>query len=116
MNHHLNSYKFFKLPYFLAFLVAELLIITGCSNTGEHNSSRNNPNIILVMIDNVGFPEIGINGNALVKTPHLDRFASDGVQFQRFYSNPMCAPTRASLMTGRYGRSLKMSTQNLNRN
>ena len=102
MNHNLNSYKFFKLPCFLAFLVAELLISTGCSNTGEHNSSRNNPNIILVMIDNVGFPEIGINGNDLVRTPNLDSFASEGIQFSRFYSNPMCAPTRASLMTGRY--------------
>ena len=60
------------------------------------------PNIILVMIDNVGFDEIGINGNDLVSTPHLDSFASQGVQFSRFYSNPMCAPTRASLMTGRY--------------
>ena len=49
-----------------------------------------------------GFPEFGINGNNLVKTPNLDGFASDGIQFSRFYSNPMSAPTRASLMTGRY--------------
>jgi len=68
----------------------------------KYASSGDKPNIILVMIDNLGFPEIGINGNVLVRTPHLDRFASEGVQFGRFYSNPMCAPTRASLMTGRY--------------
>ena len=54
------------------------------------------------MIDNVGFPEFGINGNELVKTPNLDRFATEGIQFSRFYSTPMCAPTRANLMTGRY--------------
>ncbi len=54
------------------------------------------------MIDNVGYPEIGINGNELVKTPNLDNFASEGTRFERFYSNPLCAPTRASLMTGRY--------------
>jgi len=54
------------------------------------------------MIDNVGYPEIGINGNELVKTPSLDKFAREGARFGRFYSNPLCAPTRASLMTGRY--------------
>jgi len=54
------------------------------------------------MIDNVGYPEIGINGNELVKTPNLDQFARVGTRFSRFYSNPLCAPTRASLMTGRY--------------
>jgi len=54
------------------------------------------------MIDNVGYPEIGINGNELVKTPNLDNFAREGTRFGRFYSNPLCAPTRASLMTGRY--------------
>jgi len=60
------------------------------------------PNIILVMADNVGLTEFGINGNDTIKTPHLDTFAREGVQFDRFYCNPMCAPTRASLMTGRY--------------
>ncbi|MBN2314491.1 MAG: arylsulfatase [Sedimentisphaerales bacterium] len=60
------------------------------------------PNIILVMGDNVGFTEFGINGNDTIKTPHLDAFAREGVRFDRFYCNPMCAPTRASLMTGRY--------------
>jgi len=54
------------------------------------------------MVDNVGFTEFGINGNRMIKTPNLDEFAREGVQFNRFYCNPMCAPTRASLMTGRY--------------
>jgi len=54
------------------------------------------------MADNVGFTEFGINGNRTIRTPNLDAFARDGVQFTRFYCNPMCAPTRASLMTGRY--------------
>ncbi len=63
---------------------------------------KDRPNIILVMADNVGFTEFGINGNDKIRTPHLDRFAREGVRFSRFYCNPMCAPTRASLMTGRY--------------
>ncbi len=91
MKHHL---------YLSLFLV--LFLGLACSDTDKRLSYGNKPNIILIMIDNLGFPEIGINGNDLVKTPNLDRFARKGVQFTRFYSNPMCAPTRASLMTGRY--------------
>lgn len=94
--------NFYRSPCFPICLAVELIAGTGCSDTGKHESSGEKPNIILVMIDNVGFPEFGINGNDLVKTPNLDRFASDGIQFSRFYSNPMSAPTRASLMTGRY--------------
>jgi arylsulfatase A-like enzyme len=87
---------------FIIYSIFFLLLGTACSCSHQSISSLERPNIILVMIDNVGFDEIGINGNELVSTPHLDRFASQGIQFSRFYSNPLCAPTRASLMTGRY--------------
>ncbi|RLD28656.1 MAG: arylsulfatase [Bacteroidetes bacterium] len=97
--------KFLKDKFFLSTLVGLIIFMflnMGCSISDKNTSNEGKPNIILVMIDNVGFPEFGINGNDLVKTPNLDRFAREGVQFSRFYSNPMCAPTRASLMTGRY--------------
>lgn len=74
----------------------------GISPRPAQRASGKKPNVVLVMIDNVGFAEIGINGNKLVKTPHLDRFAREGVRLNRFYSNPLCAPTRACLITGRY--------------
>ena len=102
MKPDLNSNKFCKLPCLHALIAAELFLSVGCNNTDNQKSSEKDPNIILVMIDNVGYPEIGINGNELVKTPNLDNFAREGIQFSRFYSNPMSAPTRASLMTGRY--------------
>lgn len=66
------------------------------------NKNYNRPNIILIMIDNVGYGDFGINGNRNVRTPNLDAFAREGIQFSRFYCNPLCAPTRADLMTGRY--------------
>ena len=78
-----------------------MLSISRCGNT-RNPSTAEKPNIILVMIDNVGYPEFGIYDNELVNTTNLDRFAVQGIQFSRFYSNPLCAPTRASLMTGRY--------------
>jgi arylsulfatase A-like enzyme len=60
------------------------------------------PNVILVMTDDQGFGDVGVHGNPSIKTPNLDRFAREGVELTRFYSNPVCSPTRASLMTGRY--------------
>jgi arylsulfatase A-like enzyme len=81
------------------------IVLHGCRQLkpiSTRHVPEDKPNIILVMADNVGFTEFGINGNRMVKTPNLDTFAREGVQFNRFYCNPMCAPTRASLMTGRY--------------
>lgn len=60
------------------------------------------PNVVLVMTDDQGFGDLGLHGNKLIRTPHLDRFARGGIEFTRFYCSPVCAPTRASLMTGRY--------------
>lgn len=60
------------------------------------------PNVIVVMTDDQGYGDIGIHGNQLVRTPNLDRFAQEGTQLTQFYCSPVCAPTRASLMTGRY--------------
>jgi arylsulfatase A-like enzyme len=61
------------------------------------------PNIILVMADDLGYGDVGYMGNTVVKTPHLDQMASEGIQFTRFYAAaPVCSPTRASCLTGRH--------------
>ena len=60
------------------------------------------PNILLILTDDQGYGDLGIHGNEVVKTPNLDRLASESARFDRFYVSPLCAPTRASLLTGRY--------------
>ena len=60
------------------------------------------PNVILILTDDQGFGDIGFNGNPKIHTPNIDRLAHEGVRFERFHVNPVCSPTRASLMTGRY--------------
>jgi arylsulfatase A-like enzyme len=60
------------------------------------------PNILLIITDDQGYGDFGFHGNPKIRTPQLDKFARESVQFQRFYVSPVCAPTRASLMTGRY--------------
>lgn len=57
------------------------------------------PNIVFVLVDDVGFADIGCFGSEIA-TPHLDALAAEGVRFTNFHVNPMCSPTRASLLTG----------------
>jgi arylsulfatase A len=60
------------------------------------------PNVVLILTDDQGWWDVGINGNPAIETPNMDRLAAQGVYFTRFYASPVCTPTRASLMTGRY--------------
>ena len=60
------------------------------------------PNILLIVTDDQGYWDTGISGNPDIETPNMDRLAREGVRFSRFYCAPVCAPTRAGLMTGRY--------------
>ena len=67
------------------------------------------PNIIFIMTDDVGYGDLGIYGAPDVRTPVLDQLARDGVYFTDFYANgPVCSPTRAGLMTGRYQQRYNM--------
>jgi len=82
----------------LCIWVSALLIISTLSAEQEKR-----PNIIFLMADDLGFGDTGFNGNKIIKTPHLDAMALDGIRFTRFYSiGPVCAPTRASALTGRH--------------
>ncbi len=60
------------------------------------------PNIVLVMTDDQGYGDFGFAGNPVLQTPHLDALAARSATVERFYVSPVCTPTRASLMTGRY--------------
>lgn len=60
------------------------------------------PNVLLVMTDDQGWGDVGAHGNNVIQTPTLDQLAAESVRFDRFYVSPVCAPTRASLLSGRY--------------
>ena len=60
------------------------------------------PNILLILIDDLGFEAIGAYGGATYQTPNTDRLAAEGVRFGYAYSTPLCAPSRLKLVTGRY--------------
>ena len=60
------------------------------------------PNIVHIVADDLGWKDVGFNGCKDIKTPNLDALAAGGAKFTQFYVQPMCTPTRACLMTGRY--------------
>ena len=66
------------------------------------------PNIILIMVDDMGFSDVGCYGGEIL-TPNIDRLAKNGMRFTQFYNNAKCAPTRASLLTGLYSQQVKVA-------
>lgn len=71
------------------------------------------PNIILMMADDLGYGDTGFNGNKIIKTPHLDSLAKQGVILTHFYSgNSVCSPTRATCLTGRHHDRMGIYTAN----
>lgn len=58
------------------------------------------PNIILIMADDMGYEALSVNGSESCKSPHLDKLAAEGLRFTNGFSNPICTPSRAKIMTG----------------
>lgn len=73
-------------------------------------------NVILFMTDDQGYPDMSCHGNPVVKTPHMDRLATQSVRFSDFHVNPFCSPTRAALMTGRMSDRTGVTATNFLRN
>lgn len=67
------------------------------------SNAQNRPNIIFILADDLGYGDVGINGQKLIKTPNIDRLATEGMRFTQFYAGTsVCAPSRSSLMTGQH--------------
>jgi arylsulfatase A-like enzyme len=65
-------------------------------------SAAGRPNVILIITDDQGYGDVGAHGNNVIRTPNLDRLASESVRLTDFHVDPTCSPTRAALLTGRY--------------
>jgi arylsulfatase B len=72
------------------------------ANKSTTTKTAGKPNIVHIVADDLGWKDVGFNGATDIKTPNLDKLAAEGVKFTQFYVQPMCTPTRAALMTGRY--------------
>jgi arylsulfatase A-like enzyme len=87
-------------------LGAAALALPGCMNTLERSpddATTDKPNIILIMADDMGYGDVGFNGNKIIKTPHIDEMAKTSICFTCFYAGgPVCSPTRGTCLTGRH--------------
>ena len=83
-------------------LIASFFLSACSDNQGTNASAKRKPNIILIMADDLGYETLGSYGGVSYDTPVLDRLAKSGVRFDNAHAQPLCTPTRVSLMTGKY--------------
>jgi len=76
--------------------------VSGLSEPAQAAPRGDRPNVILIVTDDQGYGDLGRHGNPHIRTPNLDRLHDESVRLEHFYVCPVCAPTRACLMTGRY--------------
>jgi arylsulfatase A-like enzyme len=81
-------------------LLFKLVILMGLGS--DIFAQNSHPNVVLLLADDMGWGDLSKNGNIYVQTPTLDRLAARSLSFDRFYVCPLCAPTRAEILTGRY--------------
>ncbi len=100
----LNTIKKLKTtqPFLILFTIATI-IFQSCNQKPENTASESAPpNIVLILTDDQGWGDLSMNGNPNLNTPNIDGIAQNGVAFDRFYVAPVCSPTRAEMLTGRY--------------
>jgi arylsulfatase A-like enzyme len=83
-------------------LLRHTTILLAASITLGAQAADKKPNIVHIVADDLGWKDVGFNGCTDIKTPNIDALARGGAKFTQFYVQPMCTPTRAALMTGRY--------------
>ena len=81
------------------FLISLAIALSPASAVAATPPAR--PNVIIFLADDLGWSDVGFHGEETIETPSLDRLAAEGAELHRFYSTPICSPTRAALMTGR---------------
>src|SRR6478736_3132219 len=118
MAYHMNRlFAWGKRTLFALGMLASWL----CGPGGLHAQPSRRPNILIILTDDQGWGDLSISGNTNLKTPNIDSIARLGARFDRFYVQPVCAPTRAELLTGRYHprtgvRSVSTGLERLNLN
>ena len=106
-----------NLPGHLLRRITTLILITctlslslGPEKTGFCAEKRSVPNMVIILADDLGWADVGCNGSKFYETPNIDRLASQGMRFTEAYAAcPVCSPTRASLLTGKYPARLHLT-------
>jgi arylsulfatase A len=99
-----SSSRFLRLA---AIVLPALVVPLGCRHAPDLE-----PNIVFIIVDDLGWMDTGVYGSPFYETPNIDRLAAGGVRFTQFYTaSPVCSPTRASIMTGQYPARLRLTNR-----
>src|SRR5262245_14442254 len=102
-NHHSHD-SAFRTIQVRDSMLTRLLLLTAAVAIGSPASAADpaRPNIVVILADDQGWGDLSVNGNTNLRTPHIDSLARDGARFDRFFVQPVCSPTRAEFLTGRW--------------
>lgn len=81
--------------------VVFISLFTELNTTRSKAAINSRPNILFILADDLGWSDVGFHGSD-IKTPNIDKLATEGVILDNYYVQPLCSPTRSALMTGRY--------------
>lgn len=87
---------------FRVILTVTLFCVVSIPRLGAAESRAARPNLLVLLADDLGYADVGFNGGKVIPTPNLDRLAAGGINLTDFRACPMCSPTRAGLLTGRW--------------
>jgi arylsulfatase A-like enzyme len=90
-----------KLAFFKICCYGLFLLVGGGLTAAQAAPAMSQPNIVYIVSDDQGWKDVGFHGSD-IRTPNIDKLAQTGARLEQFYAQPMCTPTRAALMTGRY--------------
>ena len=94
----------YSLPLLSVLIVLGTIVVTATAD------DRRAPNIVVIMADDLGWADLGCTGSTFYETPHIDKLAAEGIRFAAAYAAcPVCSPTRAAAMTGKYPARLKLT-------
>src|ERR1700722_238389 len=97
--------RIMTLHRFLFLLIAASSLL---SFTPAHAASPTKPNLVIILIDDMGYGDIHPFGSQLNRTPNLDRMAAEGIKLTSFYGAPVCTPSRAQMLTGCYANRVSL--------
>jgi len=107
MRKHYKKRCYYLESFLILLLMAGML---SCSNSSEKNDADKRPNILLLVADDLGYADLGCYGGD-IETPNIDNLAATGLRFSRFHTSPLCAPSRAMLLSGNDNHIAGMGSQ-----
>ncbi|MFV0592237.1 MAG: arylsulfatase [Draconibacterium sp.] len=100
---------------FSQLLILVVILLTACTQSKSEEEKDNRPNILLIMLDDSGYSDLGCYGGE-IQTPNIDQLAQSGVRFTQMHNCARCCPTRASLLTGLYPQAAGINGMGVNLN